>query len=194
MVLAYTLGQLMMWRFGREGFLLILGSSNLDEGLRGYMTKYDCSSADLNPLGCISKNDLKDMLRWLADHNGYPSLHEVIAAKPTAELRPLGTDQQVVQDDETDMGMTYAELSEFGTLRKEKACGPVSMFRILVDKWGAEHDFKTIADKVKHFFIHYSRNRHKMNVSTPAYYIDMYCIDDNRFDMRQLFYNTNWEW
>ena len=28
--------------------LLVLGSANVDEALRGYMTKYDCSSADLN--------------------------------------------------------------------------------------------------------------------------------------------------
>jgi NAD+ synthase (glutamine-hydrolysing) len=96
MVLSYTLSSLMMWRFNREGWLLVLGSSNLDEGLRGYCTKYDCSSADLNPLGCICKNDLKAMLKWLAENNGYPSLHEVIAARSTAELRPLGSANEVV--------------------------------------------------------------------------------------------------
>ena len=26
-------------------------ASNVDEGLRGYLTKYDCSSADINPIG-----------------------------------------------------------------------------------------------------------------------------------------------
>ena len=35
---------------------MVLGSANLDEILRGYFTKYDCSSADLNPIGIISKN------------------------------------------------------------------------------------------------------------------------------------------
>jgi len=35
---------------------LVLSSANLDESLRGYFTKYDCSSADLNPIGSISKN------------------------------------------------------------------------------------------------------------------------------------------
>ena len=35
---------------------MVLGSANLDECLRGYFTKYDCSSADLNPIGGISKN------------------------------------------------------------------------------------------------------------------------------------------
>lgn len=34
-----------------QGFLLVLGSANVDESLRGYLTKYDCSSADINPIG-----------------------------------------------------------------------------------------------------------------------------------------------
>ena len=59
MVLSFVLAQLMPWVRGRAGFLLVLGSANVDEGLRGYMTKYDCSAADLNPIGSISKLDLK---------------------------------------------------------------------------------------------------------------------------------------
>jgi len=51
MVLAFFLAQLMPWVRGRQGFLLVLGTANVDEGLRGYLTKYDCSSADLNPIG-----------------------------------------------------------------------------------------------------------------------------------------------
>ena len=35
-----------------------------------------------------------------------------------------------VQLDEADMGMTYAELSLFGRLRKIMRCGPVSMFLV----------------------------------------------------------------
>jgi len=47
--------------------LLVLGTSNICEGLRGYMTKYDCSSADLNPIGGINKSDLKRFLRWFSE-------------------------------------------------------------------------------------------------------------------------------
>jgi NAD+ synthase (glutamine-hydrolysing) len=35
----------------RNGSLLVLGSANVQEALRGYLTKYDCSSADINPIG-----------------------------------------------------------------------------------------------------------------------------------------------
>ena len=46
-----TAAQLRPWTRKRSGFLLVLGSANVDEGLRGYLTKYDCSSADINPIG-----------------------------------------------------------------------------------------------------------------------------------------------
>jgi NAD+ synthase (glutamine-hydrolysing) len=59
MIVAYLFAQLILWTRGRGGSLLVLGSSNVDEtyfflpniSLRGYLTKYDCSSADLNPIG-----------------------------------------------------------------------------------------------------------------------------------------------
>ena len=88
MLLAYLLAQLLPWVRRRKGFLLVLSSANVDEGLRGYMTKYDCSAADLNPIGSISKLDLKRLLKWGAAKYGYTSLLEVEGAPPTAELRP----------------------------------------------------------------------------------------------------------
>jgi NAD+ synthase (glutamine-hydrolysing) len=54
MVFAYLLAQLLPWSRGRRGGLLVLGCANVDEGLRGYYTKYDCSAADINPIGMCS--------------------------------------------------------------------------------------------------------------------------------------------
>lgn len=41
MVVAFLMAQLLPWCRGRRngGFLLVLGSSNVDEALRGYLTK-----------------------------------------------------------------------------------------------------------------------------------------------------------
>ena len=91
------------------------------------MTKYDCSSADLNPIGGISKDDLKRLLKWGAKAYNCPPLADIVAAPPSAELQPLaeGDKLQYVQTDEEDMGMSYAELRVFGFLRKVKNCGPV---------------------------------------------------------------------
>jgi NAD+ synthase (glutamine-hydrolysing) len=84
-----------------SGGVLVLGSANVDEALRGYLTKYDCSSADLNPIGSISKVDLRRFLLWAADTYNIPALKEVVQAPPTAELEPITTDYK--QNDE---GMT----------------------------------------------------------------------------------------
>lgn len=193
MVTAYFFAQLLPWVRGRSGFLLVLGSANVDEGLRGYMTKYDCSSADLNPIGAISKHDLKRLLLWAATEFKYDVLNEIVEAPPTAELRPM-TSQNVTehtQTDEEDMGMSYEELGYFGKLRKISRCGPVSMFRKLCVVW--KHLTPSeIAEKVKRFFYYYSVNRHKMCIITPAYHAEAYSPDDNRFDLRQFLYNTKW--
>lgn len=134
MVTAYLLAQLLPWVRGQgSGFLLVLGSANVDEGLRGYLTKYDCSSADLNPIGAISKTDLKKMLLWASEKYQWPVLTEIAGAPPTAELRPivsLGESEVAAEHsqlDEEEMGMSYSELSLFGTLRKISRCGPVTM-------------------------------------------------------------------
>lgn len=193
MVLAYLFAQLMLWVRNRPGGLLVLGSANVDESLRGYMTKYDCSSADINPIGGISKMDLKKFLIYAKDKFALPVLSEIIAAPPTAELEPL-KDGQLAQTDEQDMGMTYDELSQYGRLRKQNFCGPYSMFCKLVATWKSDCSPKEVADKVKHFFRCYAINRHKMTVLTPSYHAESYSPDDNRFDHRPFLYRANWSW
>ncbi|KAL7546667.1 hypothetical protein ACHAWF_010001 [Thalassiosira exigua] len=196
MVMAYLMAQLLPWVRGRSGFLLVLGSANVDEGLRGYMTKYDCSSADLNPIGAISKGDLKRMLVFLSkEYPGFDVLAEIANAPPTAELRPIDAATAEAaghsQTDEEDMGMTYEELGYFGRLRKISRCGPVGMFKKLVVTWNHLAPSE-VASKVKRFFYYYSLNRHKMTTITPAYHAEAYSPDDNRFDLRQFLYNTRW--
>ena len=83
MVMAYLCAQLFPWLRGNQGFLLVLSSGNVDEALRGYMTKYDCSSGDLNPIGGICKGDLKRMLSWVAEKHNIPVLDEIAKAVPT---------------------------------------------------------------------------------------------------------------
>ena len=124
MVVAYLFAQLLptvRQRLG-GGSLLVLGSANVDESLRGYLTKYDCSSADINPIGGISKTDLKMFISWASTDLDLPILQEFLDAVPTAELEPIT--ESYVQSDEVDMGMTYDELSVFGRLRKVSKLGP----------------------------------------------------------------------
>ncbi|CEH16715.1 glutamine-dependent nad synthetase with gat domain-containing protein [Ceraceosorus bombacis] len=186
MLLAYLFAQLTPWVRGQSGSLLVLGSANVDESLRGYLTKYDCSSADLNPIGAISKTDLKRFIAYATTAFDLAVLQSFLDAVPTAELEPITADY--VQADEADMGMTYDELSIFGKLRKVSKCGPWSMFSKLVVEWKDTHSPTQVAEKVKLFFFEYARNRHKMTTITPSYHAESYSPDDNRFDLRPFLY------
>ena len=62
----------------------MLGSANVDEALRGYMTKYDCSSADVNPIGGICKKDLKSTILFIAKKYDLPVLAEVMSSSAPA--------------------------------------------------------------------------------------------------------------
>jgi NAD+ synthase (glutamine-hydrolysing) len=187
MVLAYMFSQLLPWVRGLAGGgLLVLGSANVDESLRGYLTKYDCSSADINPIGGISKTDLKSFIAYARDEFKLPILHDFITAVPTAELEPIT--HNYVQSDEADMGFTYDELSVFGKLRKNHKLGPWGAFEKLLHEWSGVMSPRQIADKTRNFFWYYAINRHKMTTITPAYHAEAYSPDDNRFDLRPFLY------
>ncbi|KAF8433258.1 hypothetical protein L210DRAFT_3623180 [Boletus edulis BED1] len=192
MVLSYLFAQLLPWVRGRQGGLLVLGSANVDESLRGYLTKYDCSSADINPIGGVSKTDLKKFIAYAQGAFDLPILRSFLDAIPTAELEPIS--ETYMQSDEADMGMTYDELSVFGRLRKVEKCGPYSMFTKLVHEWGSFLSPVQIAEKVKLFFFEHARNRHKMTTLTPSYHAESYSPDDNRFDLRPFLYPSRFPW
>lgn len=194
MVISYLFAQLLPWVRSKANStgLLVLGSANVDEQLRGYLTKYDCSSADINPIGGISKNDLIKFIKWAEIEFNMPILNEFITAKPTAELEPITKDY--VQSDESDMGFTYKELSVMGKLRKVEKCGPYSMFIKLLHIWKDTKTPEEIGTKVKNFFWDYAVNRHKQTVSTPAYHAEQYSPDDNRFDLRPFLIDPRFSW
>ncbi|KAJ9617089.1 glutamine-dependent NAD(+) synthetase [Cladophialophora chaetospira] len=198
MVVAYELAQLSTTarKLPRAGAsLLVLSSNNVDEALRGYLTKYDCSSGDIAPLGSISKSDAKSFLAWAREKWNLPIITEFIDARPSAELLPLSAG---VQDDESEaeMGMSYDELSTFGILRKVEKLGPWSCYlRLLVD-WQDRPGYgpQQVATKVQRFFRFYAINRHKSTVLTPSVHMSAYNPDDNRHDLRPFLYVVGWPW
>jgi len=124
-------------------FLLVLGSSNADESLRGFYTKYDAASADINPIGSLSKTHLREFLRWCGEK--WPTFRKtmtgILTTVASPELTPADALTGAIQDDEIDIEMTYEQLYILGKLRKEEMMGPVSMFKRLCEMWvGKEVD------------------------------------------------------
>ncbi|TAQ88217.1 hypothetical protein B7494_g3469 [Chlorociboria aeruginascens] len=195
MVVSYELAQLSttarnMPRAGAT--LLVLGSGNVDEILRGYYTKYDASSADLAPLGSISKNDIKRFQRWARDKWDLPILTDFIEAIPTAELLPLSAGTQD-DESESEMGLTYDELSTFGILRKVDKLGPWSAYLRLLGQWKTRPGYgpRRIAEKTMRFYRFYAMNRHKATIITPSIHLSAYNPDDNRHDLRPFLTKAN---
>ena len=191
MVLSYFCSQLLLTTKNKSGGLLVLGSSNADEALMGYYTKYDCSSADLNPIGSFSKINIKKFLKFGKDYFKIDVLQDILDQKPTAELEPITSEYS--QTDEEDIGITYQDISYLGMLRKEKNLGPVNMVYYLIDEKYNNYTKDEIKSLVKKFYKRYSINRHKMTTLTPSYHGEDYSPDDNRHDLRPFLYNTNWE-
>ncbi|KAK2769449.1 glutamine-dependent NAD(+) synthetase [Emmonsiellopsis sp. PD_33] len=188
LVVGYMFAQLLPLVRQRPGggSLLVLASGNLSEQLRGYLTKYDCSSADLNPIGSIDKRDLISFLQWAKVNFDLPVIKDFVTAVPTAELEPIT--ETYTQTDEDQMGMTYAELSVFGRLRKISKCGPFGMYEKLLHMWPEQHTPREIYEKVRRFFYYYAVNRHKQVILTPSYHAENYSCDDNRHDQRPILY------
>ncbi|KAK2763064.1 glutamine-dependent NAD(+) synthetase [Arachnomyces sp. PD_36] len=191
MVTAYSFAQILPTTRGKGGSLLVLGSANvsgdiLRRAIVRLLVEWLTINTDINPIGSISKNDLKRFIAWAMEKFELPILSQFLDAVPTAELEPITKDY--VQSDEADMGFTYAELSTFGILRKENKLGPYGMFSKLLHDWKDKYTPREIADKVKRFYHYYAINRHKMTTMTPAYHAETYSPDDNRFDLRPFCY------
>ncbi|RAR01056.1 glutamine-dependent nad(+) synthetase [Stemphylium lycopersici] len=166
-----------------EGGLLVLSSVNVEESLRGNLTKHDCSSADLSPIGSISKIQLQSFIRWARIAFNLPILSEFLEAIPRAELEPTGFGQC----DDKDNGMTQEELFVFAKLRSDARLGPYDMFQRLLHDWRDQKHAREVGDLVKTFWTFYGKNRHKMAAVTPAIHATEHNAD-NRFDRRPMLY------
>lgn len=189
-----------------EGSRIVLATGNVDEAIMGYLTKYDCSSADINPIGGLCKDDLKSFLKYCCSslfktHKQLVEvLQAIIDAPPSAEL--TGPEQR----DEDEMGITYDEISVLGKVRRGifGCCGPRGAFRRVwrnrekppfctkIRCLGGPKNPNQMAvelgELIKRFYLRYVGNRHKLTVLTPALHAETYSPDDNRFDHRQILF------
>ncbi|KAG1818663.1 uncharacterized protein BJ212DRAFT_1346740 [Suillus subaureus] len=175
MLLAHLFTQLLPWVRGRQGALLALGSANVDERYpisKEMPTELTLIPADINPIGSISKTDLKKFIAYARDAFEIPILNKVstagfLTAIPTAKLEPISE--------------TCVQVDEWRSV-------PYGMFTKLEHEWGS------FLSPIQHFFLEYARNHHKMTTLTPAYHAESYSPDDNRFDLRPFHYPSRFPW
>jgi NAD+ synthetase len=182
MIMSYLIGQLSK----TNGYLLNLGSANSDEVYVGYYTKYDASSADINPIGSLPKIYIQRIL--IVFGNTLDKLYGIINQEPTAELLPglIGGNQT----DEDDIGLKYMEMSELSKLMSV-GYGPLDTFMKIATE--PNDNFNTISsisklEKIRIFYNRYRMNRHKAVILPPSVHLLSYSPDDNRYNMRPFLY------
>ena len=199
MVVNYLLSQIVT---NGDGFTLTLGCSNSDEVLIGYYTKYDASSADLNPIGTLPKVYVNKILQYYAvkfsDNLIGKTLFDVWSAVPTAELQEQRVQNGKViqaQSDEDEIGITYKEVFILGKIRNE-GNGLIGMLKeALKNKYFRETyrnvdgtvNKREIGYRVEKFYDRYIKNRNKTTILTPSVHL-LPSPDDNRFDLRPFLY------
>jgi NAD+ synthase (glutamine-hydrolysing) len=183
LVLSYLCAQLLPVKFNLRSFLLCFGTGNLSEVLRGYYTKYDCSSGDLNIIGSLNKTDIKKILLYASKEFEHFEVLEGIAQQaPTAELRP-GVNGTSEQTDEGEMGFTYEELDFLGLKMKLENMG----YDELVYAFGKAFPDQNANEKIEKFLLHFRRNRHKSTILPMSVHLTNYDTD-GAFDTRPVLY------
>ena len=95
MCLAYYLAKKIQIETPLPSHLLVLATGNLDECVVGYYSKFDCSSADLNPIASLTKLDIRSVLTYLSEKKGMRCWKAVLVQAPTAELRLVPKEGEV---------------------------------------------------------------------------------------------------
>lgn len=149
---------------------LLLATSNRSEAAVGYCTMDGDTAGAISPLGGIDKAFLLRWLRHVSDQ--ITALKQVLALKPTAELRPMGQHQT----DETDL-MPYEilEFIEDAAIRDKRS--PKEVARLITEQF-QEHAGQAIAYTTK-FFRLWSRNQWKRE----RYALGIH-VDDKNLDPR----------
>ena len=159
---------------------LLLTTGNRSECSVGYCTMDGDSSGGFNPIGGVSKTFIKEWLKYVETNSicGLPaisSLSYVNKLSPSAELRPLSTNQT----DETDL-MPYFILNQIEECLVKYKMSPVDTFKRL--SLSKEIAFKDLSknklfEYIRKFYKLWSINQWKRERYAPCFHLDDYNVD-----------------
>lgn len=186
LTLSYLAAQLLHKKYPLRSYLLTLATGNLSEVVRGYFTKYDNSSGDINLLGSLPKTQILALLRHLAQKwPDWTVLQDIASQPPTAELIPPEKSEGA-QTDEGDMGFTYEQIDFlFHKVRIENLWGDN-----LVAAHAERFPGQNASEVVGKFLHHFQRNRHKTLTLPPSVHLTRLDLD-GQFDVRPSVYKES---
>lgn len=161
-----------VWLIANVQRALLLTTSNRSEAAVGYTTMDGDTSGGLSPLGGIDKAFLRKWCRWLEKFEPeglrkVESLKLVTLMPPTAELRPLGSNQT----DEGDL-MPYEVLDIIEKRAIRDKLMPLDVYRKVSTELKGSYSSKKIGLWVEKFFRLWAINQWKRERYAPSFHLD----------------------
>ena len=192
LVISYISSQVIPVKYKLKSFLIVMGTGNCSEVVRGYYSRYDNSSGDVNVIGSLVKRHIKDILNYFADtEDGFGLLKYIADIAPTAELKPTEINAEE-QTDESDMGFSYEELDFLTEEYKVHKKGFDQLLAAFDEKFKNKYNKGQIIMKVQWFYRCLLRYRYKCLTLPPSVHLtayDLNSINDSRpgfYDNRDL--------
>ncbi|WKZ56204.1 MAG: nitrilase-related carbon-nitrogen hydrolase [Bdellovibrionota bacterium] len=166
-----------VWLIANLKRALLLCTANRSEVGVGYSTMDGDTAGGLSPLAGIDKAFLREWVAW-AGHSGpaalfrVSSLATVAALAPSAELRPLSTQQA----DEKDL-MPYPVLQAIEAAAIRDRLGVVETFLRVAAEFESAYTVETLRGWVRRFFVLWSANQWKRERYAPGFHLEDYNLD-----------------
>ena len=190
LVISYLTSQVIPIKYKLKGFLIVMATGNCSEVVRGYYSRYDNSSGDINVLGSLVKHDVKSILTHMANtESDFSLLREIADQAPTAELKPSSKDQ-LEQADETEMGFTYEELDFLTSEYKSNSRGFANLVEIFGQKFKGKYTEDQVLAKVQLFYNCLLKCHYKSTTLPPSVHLTRYDLSSLN-DMRPSFYDVS---
>jgi NAD+ synthase (glutamine-hydrolysing) len=160
-----------VWLLANVKNALLLATSNRSEAAVGYATMDGDTCGGLSPIAGIDKAFLLRWLRWLETDgprgmHSFPVLSAVTGAPPTAELRPLTSNQT----DEDDL-MPYPVLDAIERAAIRDKQPPREVFRFVRSQF-PDYGVPELQLWVERFFRLWCRNQWKRERYAPSFHLD----------------------
>lgn len=159
-----------IWMLTNIKGALLLTTSNRSEADVGYATMDGDTSGSIAPIAAVDKHFIINWLKWAEKALNYEALHQVNNLQPSAELRPLSSEQT----DEQDL-MPYHIIVEIEKLAIRDHKSPVEVYQLLKQKKLESNEL--LKAHITKFFRLWSRNQWKRERTAPAFHLDDFNVD-----------------
>lgn len=166
-----------IWMLANIEQALLLNTGNRSESSVGYSTMDGDTSGSISPIAGVSKHFIQGWLKWLQTNSiesfgPFPELEIITSQAPTAELRPLSTNQT----DEKDL-MPYEVLDFFeNIIIKEKLSSKICLINA-AQEFNDKYSSIELKNWLNRFYTLFRTSQWKRDRLAPSFHLDDFSVD-----------------